>query len=137
MEVRFTGSVSLGGIVPYRVYYVKTAVNGLLTVTEVKDSATTKTWSTDTVNEMSVQAGGVFTGISGGQTYYVSTVPDAYHVVISREIGGAPLPLTSQTGYMSVTADTTAADLAPAVPIYTGPDSIGSQGNDYVISWIV
>jgi hypothetical protein len=45
--------------------------------------------------------------------------------------------LASQTGYMTVRGDTTAADLAPAVPVYTGPDEIGNQGNDYVISWII
>jgi hypothetical protein len=84
---------------------------------------------------MSVTAGGVFGGVVNGQTYYIHSVPDASHVVVSQTLGGDALTLTSSIGYMKVTGDTAASNLVPAVAVYTGPDSIGYSGNDYIISW--
>jgi len=134
MTVRFLGS-SLGGITPYKTYYVVNATNGILTVSNDNASGIVQTWTADATYTMSVQGGGTFGGITNGQTYYIQSVPDAYHVTISQTIGGAPLPITSQIGYMSVVGDTAASNLVPAVPVYNGPETIGSTGNSYIISW--
>ena len=134
MTVRFLGS-SLGGITPYKTYYVVNATNGILTVSNDNASGIVQTWTADATYTMSVQGGGTFGGITNGQTYYIQSVPDAYHVTISQTIGGVPLPITSQIGYMSVVGDTAASNLVPAVPVYNGPETIGSTGNSYIISW--
>jgi len=134
MPIRFLGS-SLGGITPYKTYYVVTAVSGLLTVSNDNASGFVQTWSADATNPMTVTAGGVFGGVVNGQTYYIHSVPDATHVVISQTIGGNALSLTSSVGYMNVVGDTAASNLVPAIAVYDGPDSVGYLGNDYVISW--
>jgi hypothetical protein len=134
MPVRFLGS-SLGGITPYKTYYVISATNGILTVSNDNASGVIQTWTADATYTMSVQAGGTFGGLTNGQTYYIQSVPDAYHVVVSQTIGGAPLDITSEIGYMSVVGDTAASNLVPAVPVYNGPETIGSTGNSYIISW--
>jgi len=36
---------------------------------------------------------------------------------------------------MTVVGDTTASNLVPPIPVYTGPESIGATGNSYIISW--
>jgi hypothetical protein len=84
---------------------------------------------------MSVTAGGTFGGVTNGKTYYIHSVPDAVHVVISETIGGNAVALTSSIGYMLVTGGTAASNLITPTPIYSGPDSIGYSGNDYIISW--
>ena len=134
MSVKFVGS-SLGGITPYKTYYVVNASNGILTVSNDNASGIVQTWTADATYTMSVQASGTFGGVVNGQTYYIQSVPDAYHVVISQTIGGAPLAITSQIGYMTVVGDTAASNLVPAVPVYSGPETIGSTGNSYIISW--
>jgi hypothetical protein len=134
MAIRFLGS-SLGGITPYKTYYVVNATDNILTVSNDNSSGIVQTWTNDATYTMGAQAGGTFGGIANGQIYYIQSVPDAYHVVISQTIGGAPLSLTSEVGYMSVVGDTAASSLTPAVPIYTGPEDIGSTGNNYIISW--
>jgi len=134
MPVRFLGS-SLGGITPYKTYYVVNATAGILTVSNDNASGTVVTWTADASYTMSVTAGGVFGGVVNGQTYYIHSVPDASHVVVSQTIGGNALSLTSAIGYMNVVGETAASNLVPAVPVYTGPDSIGYSGNNYIISW--
>jgi hypothetical protein len=134
MSLRFIGS-SLGGIAPYKVYYVVTASGGILTVSNDNASGSVETWTDDATTTMSVQAGGVFGGVTSGQTYYIHSVPDAYHVVISQTVGGNAIDTPSEIGYMTVVGDTTASNLVPAVPVYTGPASIGTTGNNYIISW--
>jgi hypothetical protein len=134
MPVRFSGS-SLGGIAPYKTYYVVTAAAGILTVSNDNASGSVETWTDDATYTMAVQAGGVFGGITNAQTYYIHSVPDANHVVISQTIGGNALVLTSSIGYMNVVADTAASNLVSPVPVYTGPDSVGYSGNSYIISW--
>ena len=134
MTVRFLGA-SLGGIAPYKNYYIVNATNNILTVSNDNSSGVVQTWTDDATYTMSAQAGGTFGGISNGQTYYIQSVPDAYHVVISQTIGGAPLSITSEIGYMNVVGDTAASNLVPAVPVYNGPETIGSTGNNYIISW--
>ena len=134
MPVRFLGS-SLGGITPYKTYYIVNATNNILTVSNDISSGTVQTWTDDATFVMNAQAGGTFAGITSGQTYYIQSVPDAYHVVISQTVGGAPLPITSEVGYMLAVGDTAASNLTSAVPIYAGPEAIGSTGNNYIISW--
>lgn len=134
MPLRFLGS-SLGGIAPYKTYYVVNATNGILTVSNDNSSASVETWADDSTTTMSVQAGGVFGGIVNGQTYYIHSVPDAFHVVISQTVGGNAIDTTSEIGYMNVVGDTSASNLVSPVPVYTGPQSIGSTGNNYIISW--
>jgi hypothetical protein len=134
MPIRFSGS-SLGGIAPYKTYYVVNATAGILTISNDNASGSVQTWSADSSYSMTATAGGVFGGVINGQTYYIHSVPDANHVVISQTIGGNALSLTSSIGYMKVVGDTAASNLVPAVPVYTGPDSIGYSGNNYIISW--
>ena len=134
MPVRFLGN-SLGGITANKVYYVVNATAGILTVSNDNASGSVVTWTDDSSYAMTVTAGGVFGGVVNGQTYYIHSVPDANHVVVSQTLGGDALTLTSSIGYMKVTGDTAASNLIPAVAVYTGPDSIGYSGNDYIISW--
>jgi hypothetical protein len=134
MSIRFLGS-SLGGITPYKTYYIVNATNNILTVSNDNASGTVQEWTADATFVMSAQAGGTFGGVGNGQTYYIQSVPDAYHVVVSQTVGGEPLPITSEIGYMSVVGDTAASSLSPAQPIYSGPETIGTTGNNYIISW--
>jgi hypothetical protein len=134
MSIRFLGS-SLGGITPYKTYYVVNATNNILTVSNDNASGTVQEWTNDATYTMSAQAGGTFGGVGNGQTYYIQSVPDAYHVVVSQTVGGPPLPITSEIGYMSVVGETSASNLTPAQPIYNGPENIGTTGNNYIISW--
>ena len=134
MPVRFLGN-SLGGITANKVYYVVSATAGILTVSNDNASGSVVTWTADSSYAMTVTAGGVFGGVVNGQTYYIHSVPDASHVVVSQTLGGDALTLTSSIGYMKVTGDTAASNLVPAVAVYTGPDSVGYSGNDYIISW--
>lgn len=135
MPVKFAG-LSLGGIQPFRVYYVKNALDGILTVTEENATGIIKTWTNDASFVMTVIVGGLFTGLQPGQRYYVNSIPNDDTVSISETVGGDPIYLTSQRNWINVEADTTAANLNPAVPIYTG-DSLGDTGNPYVISWLI
>jgi hypothetical protein len=134
MTVRFLGS-SLGGITPYKTYYVANAAGGILTVRNNNSGGSVETWTDDATFVMSAQAGGVFGGVSSGQTYNIHSVPDATHVVISQTVGGNAIDTTSEIGYMTVVGDTSASNLVPPIPVYTGPEAIGATGNSYIISW--
>jgi hypothetical protein len=135
MPIKFAG-LSLGGIRPYRTYYVKNALDGILTVTEENATGIIKTWTNDASYEMTVIAGGLFEGLNPGQRYYVNSVPNDDTLSISETVGGEPVYISSQRNWINVTVSTTAANLNPAVPIFTG-EALGDTGNPYVISWYI
>ena len=134
MPIRFSG-ISLGGIQPFKTYYVKNALDGILTVSASNSTGITQLWTNDSEFPMTVIAGGGFAGAQPGITYYVDSIPDDDHVVISRAIGEDPEYLTSQRNWIPVTASTTAANLNAPVPVFTG-ETLGDVGNPYVVTWL-
>lgn len=128
LPVTFTGDV-FGNIVENRIYYVTSVIDDeTFTISEVQTPVTTTVTVTTTgtniitvettdgfaINDPIIFSGTGFGGINTGQLYYVSEIVNGTDLIISNEVNGSALALTTASGSMTMTNQTNTVDLATA-----------------------
>jgi hypothetical protein len=108
MPIIFTGT-TFGGIVSGTTYYIKSIDTGAskITISAVANLSTTFAL-TSAVGSVEFSAGGMFgnindvlaTGLS--KPYYIADINSSSQFQITDAVGGAPIPLTTAAGIMSI-----------------------------------